>query len=522
MSNSVSSRDRLMQVGLRFRGVQISHFVFDKRLFILGFLFLVALVVRLYRIDEPSVNFHATRQYRSLLIARGYYLESAQAVPEWKKEVAKINQQRQGVLEPPIMELLVSAAYRLLGGERIWIPRLLSSLFWLIGGGFLYLVARRLADSNAALVSTAFYLFLPFAVVASRSFQPDPLMIMLLLVSMYAVLQYYDQPSHSRLAITAMISALAFLTKPICMFVIIGVFVSLAILREGVRRSVTKPVVLVFVILSIIPTGLFYLYGVFTAGFLRDQAQSSFLPHLVLEPFFLKGWLNNIGVVVGFTVFIGALLGILTFRQGLPMAFVVGAWMGYAVFCLVFSYHVATHDYYHLQLIPIVALSIGSAIALVINHLRDTRREWYWQTGLGAIALLALILSVGVAQSRLLDPDSARKVRIAQEIGEHVGHSTKAIFLSGDYGLPLEYHGELSGLPWPLVSDLEWERLAGVPVLDAEERFHAWFAKDSPEYFIVEDLREYEKQVDLNHFLTENFPVLVQNKDYIIFDLRQG
>jgi len=176
-----------------------------KRLIGVGLLFVVALGLRLYHINEPPLNFHATRQYRSLIIAREYYFASSTSVPEWEKQVAFYSRQKQGTLEPPIMEFLVSIGYRFLGGEHVWIPRLLSSLFWLIGGGFLYLVGKRIADADAALFGTTFYLFLPFAVVASRSFQPDPLMVMLMLASVFAILRYYDAPSNARLMVAAMV-----------------------------------------------------------------------------------------------------------------------------------------------------------------------------------------------------------------------------------------------------------------------------------------------------------------------------
>src|SRR5437773_1019332 len=108
----------------------------SRRLLILVFLFIAALGIRLYHIDEPPLNFHATRQYRSLIIARGYYFDKSTSIPEREKQVALFSQQKQGILEPPIMEFLVSIGYRVLGGERFWLPRLLSCLFWLIGGGF--------------------------------------------------------------------------------------------------------------------------------------------------------------------------------------------------------------------------------------------------------------------------------------------------------------------------------------------------------------------------------------------------
>src|SRR5690242_8384652 len=211
------------------------RFIHYARLLVVSLLFVFALVVRIHHINEPPLDFHATRQYRSLIIARAYYFQTTASLPEWQKQVASINAARQGILEPPIMELLVSSAYRLVGREYFWIPGLLSSLFWIVGAGFLYLLASKLANAEAALFSAAFYLFLPFSVTASRSFQPDPLMIMMLLASIYAVVRYYEQPSTRGLAITSIASAAAAFIKPLSLFVIVSVFVSLAIATQAGR-----------------------------------------------------------------------------------------------------------------------------------------------------------------------------------------------------------------------------------------------------------------------------------------------
>src|SRR5882724_4299043 len=108
------------------------------RWLILAFLFLAALGIRLYHSTDPPLDFHATRQYRSLIIARGFYVDHLASTPEWTREVAHCSQKKQGVLEPPIMEFVVATGYRGLGGERLWLPRLFYTLFWLAGGGFVY------------------------------------------------------------------------------------------------------------------------------------------------------------------------------------------------------------------------------------------------------------------------------------------------------------------------------------------------------------------------------------------------
>jgi len=419
------------------------------------------------------------------------------------------------------MELLASAGYLLLGGEQYWIPRALSALFWLAGGGFLYGIAKKMIDDNTALFSTVIYLFLPFAVTASRSFQPDPLMILLLLAGVYAMIRYDEHPSMQRLGIVTGISALTIFIKPVSLFVIFSTFLALTATRKGVRRSLMDRSLAIFFVVAFLPASLFYLYGILNAGSLKLQAQASFLPQLLITPFFWKGWLHNIGLVVGIPAFIGSLLGVLLVRPGRSRAFLLGMWAGYALFCLAFDYHIATHDYYHLQLIPIVALSLGSLGTPLMDRLLELNRGWHWRAGIAAILMLAFTFLTIKALPHPLDPSLKTDVAVEEKIGEQVNHDTNTVYLSSDYGLSLEYHGELSGLPWPLSSDLEWERLAGVDVLDAPERFQSWFAQNSPRYFIVLDPEEYEQQPDLEKFLTENYPILSQSDDYIIFDLQK-
>lgn len=488
------------------------------RWLVLGFLFLVALGIRLYHSTLPPLDFHATRQYRSLIIARGFYFDHLGAIPEWKKEVARCSQKKQGILEPPIMEFVVAAGYRVLGGERLWLPRLLSTIAWLTGGGFLYLIGKRVADDDAALFGTAFYLFLPFATVASRSFQPDPLMVMLMLASVWAILRYDDAPSTGRLAGAAVLASLAFLVKPGSVFVILAAFMALAISRQGVRRTVLSPAFGMFVAVTLVPTLLIYGYGVATGAFLVNEARKTLLPQLWLSSFFWRGWLGQIGSTVGFVCFISALLGTFGFRRGTPRALMAALWIGYVAFALALNYNLATHDYYQLQLVPIVGLSLGPIVALVMNRLYELQPAWQWRLAIWGIWGLALVLSLADARARLVNAFVEHKVALQQEIGAQVRHSTKTIFLSGDYGVPLEYHGLLCGGSWPLGWDLEWERLAGRPVLSAQERFERRYAKDGPQYFIVEDLAEFEKQPDLGRFLSR-FPIVAQDTDYVIYTL---
>jgi hypothetical protein len=171
-----------------------------------------------------------------------------------------------------------------------------------------------------------------------------------------------------------------------------------------------------------------------------------------------------------------------------------------------------------LQLVPIVGLALGPPVALVMQHLFELEPSRLWRLAIWSAWALALALALAEARSRLVNPIAEDRVAIQKRIGEQVRHSTRTIFLSGDYGVPLEYHGLLCGRSWPLGWDLEWERLVGRPTLLAEERFERRYAQDRAEYFIVEDIAEFARQPDLERLLSR-FPVVARDTSFVIFKL---
>src|SRR5215212_10082601 len=152
-----------------------------SRIVVLVLLFFVALTIRLYDLTDLPLDFHPTRQLLSAIKARGLYYETQpDGVPTWKLETAIRQAKLKADVEPVVFERLVAFTYRFTG-EQVWLARIYSSLFWLIGGIFLFMLVRELVSFEGAIFSTAYYLFFPYAIIASRSFQPDALMVMLTL-----------------------------------------------------------------------------------------------------------------------------------------------------------------------------------------------------------------------------------------------------------------------------------------------------------------------------------------------------
>src|SRR5687768_6410164 len=124
-------------------------------LLVLGF------AIRLYDLTDLPLDFHPTRQLLSALKARGMYYQTLENVSDEQRDFAIQQWKTRASVEPALLESIVAFTYRFTG-EQLWIARVYSSLFWIIGAVFLFMLAREFASVDGALASTAIYLFLPY------------------------------------------------------------------------------------------------------------------------------------------------------------------------------------------------------------------------------------------------------------------------------------------------------------------------------------------------------------------------
>jgi 4-amino-4-deoxy-L-arabinose transferase-like glycosyltransferase len=477
-------------------------------------LFLMAGALRLYHIKAPGLLID--REYTSAIFARAFYFEHTDAVEEWQKEIAYTTKQKQPILEPPITEYLVSLIYRVMGSEQLWVSHLLTSLFWLIGGVFLYQIAKKVVSTDAAVFATTYYLFVSLGILISRSFQPDSLMILLFLISLYSILRYYEKPKMSALLIAGSITGLTLLYRPLVLFTLMGAYTSLAIYQRNSWKFIFERNFLLFVAISLLPSVIYYGYGIFIAGYLRWKIETSFRPHLYLHREYWKGWLLLAINGAGYLALIGALIGLPILRKGLPQALLLGLWVGYLVFGLVFTMHIHTHTYYQAQLIPIVAFSLSSLMALIPSYLRQLSNNWFWWLPIMGALLLTAFFNVQDVRGNV-GAQVFESEQTAREVGEIVKHSSNTAFVARFYGLPLQYYGQFSGAPWPKAIEYWLYRRSDERALSIEERLNSLgFA---PEYFVITDFDSLNRRhADLKEFLETHCSPIVKDRRYIIYD----
>lgn len=232
-------------------------------------------------------------------------------------------------------------------------------------------------STDAAVFAPAYYLFIPLSILLSRSFQPDSLM-MLFLISLFSIWRYFERPSDFGLITAAGISGLTLLYRPLVLFTLLAAFIALTFQQATTWKGIFKRQYFVFIALSLVPSVLYYGYGIVIAGFLRWKVETSFRPNLFLYRVFWRDWLLLGVKAVGYTPLLGALIGMSILRNGRFRALVMGLGIGYAVFGLVFTRHIHTHGYYHAQLIQIVAISMSPLVTLVMDRLRQSNHPWYW------------------------------------------------------------------------------------------------------------------------------------------------
>ena len=477
-------------------------------------LFGLALAIRAYDITDLPLDFHPTRQLFSAIKARGMYYETLPDIPETRREFAIQQARTKMTIEPEINEFVAVYFYHLAGKELLWIPRMISALFWLVGGIFVYLLARDLGSTDGAVLSLAFYLFSPYGIFASRSFQPDPLMVMLIVAFWWLIYLWVLRPSWKRTILAGLIGGLAIFVKFLAVFFVIGGALGMLFSRYKLREILRNGQVWVLVLLGIIPGGSWVIYGVFVGGALGQRFSGNFIPSLLVTPQFYLNWQTKASVAAGGIWIMLGLLGLVLLREKPVRTFLLGLWGAYLAFGLYFNYHISTHDYYSLPLIPIIALSLAVLGDRFFAYLARAGEGWV-RGGLYVILFYGIFSTVWNVRNEMKSIDYRPQEAMWLEIGEILqGGSIEA--LTQDYGNRLAYWGWQSATIWPAYGDFYQASVRGNP-----KNINRLFDEvaTSKTYFLITDMNDFEKQPQLRARLAE-YPVIAQGEGYLIYDLQ--
>jgi len=477
-----------------------------------GLTLLAGFALRLYDLTDLPLDFAPTRQLFSALKARAMYYQSLPDVDEERRSLA-IQLGGVGNFEPPIMETIVSQTWRLTG-EHLWVARIYSSLFFVLGGLALFLLIRELTSNWPALVGLLLYLFAPFGVVASRSFQPDPLMTALFVFALWALVRWQNTRSWKWAILLGLFGGAALLVKNVIVFMLGGAVTGVVLGSLGLKRAVRDGQVWAVAGLFLLPTLVYALNGSLS-GSLEGYFTLQFFPNLWMDPAFYFRWEYVISYVTGFGVSMLAAMGIFISGPKRERPLLLGLWIGYLLYGLVFAYAFYTHYYYQLPLIPLVAISLSVSLQLFFERFFERSPGLLPRLVLIGLVVAGTAWQAWVARDRLLG-EYRHEAAFWAEIGDRLGHHASVACLTHDYGYRLAYWGWQACTPWYTSADIEVRYQAGLDI-DYLKKFQEDTA--GKQYFLVTLLGEFDNQPVIKNLLYENYPVYVQTDEYIIFDL---
>jgi hypothetical protein len=494
---------------------------------------LLGLGIRLYDLTDPPFDFHSTRQHRSAIIARGMYYLADESLPPAQREQAIAQMQRENIIEPPIVEYLVSRLYLLTGQENLWYGRLLSGVFWVLGGLAIYGFGRELGSRDGGLLAAIYYLFLPYGMIASRSFLSDPLMVALIAATFWTAVHWHNQPTMRAAIWTGLFAGVAIFVKSVSVFILGAALAGLMLGRmlaqrneagegQGLKRHLAALIrerqVWTMAVLTLLPTVLYYIYGLFINGFLQQQLKYRFFPEMWRDPAFYIRWVEFSSDIVGYGVLLAALIGVLLIRDRGLRGMLAGMWLGYLVYSMTFPFHTITHDYYTLPLIPVVAAGLVPVGAMLLGSLaKHERSTWARLAVIGVIAF-GVIFKVWDTRVILARQDFRTDAAEWAVYREIIPLDANVIALTKAYGLPLAYYGWVDASLWLSNADAGLRELAGADEDDVTSR--RLKSLEGQDLFLVTNFNELDNQPALKELL-QDYAIYAEGPGYIVYDLNQ-
>ena len=305
---------------------------------------------------------------------------------------------------------------------------------------------------------------------------------------------------------------MAVLTKVVAGYIVGGAAVAVVLSTLGVRRFWRSPQVWSMALLMLAPSALYYLSrGGRASEYISGWTVS--LSHLLVEPSFYARWLNLVQDLMGLSFLLLALVGV-AISKTRNRYLLLGLWIGYGLYGLFLPYQMYTHSYYHLQLVPIIALSLAPVGQLIIE--RVGKQPKIWQAITAAAALLVVIFTAGISITAMNQKDYRGEPAYWQEIATHLPSDGKIIGLTQDYGYPLAYYGWRRVLLWPIGGERKLSDFRGI-----SKEFKDLFAKRTAgkSYFLITAFSQLDGQPDLKQYLEEAYPLSAQGDGYLIYDL---
>jgi hypothetical protein len=113
--------------------------------------------------------------------------------------------------------------------------------------------------------------------------------------------------------------------------------------------------------------------------------------------------------------------------------------VGYLLYGMAFSYHITTHEYYSIPLIPAIALSLVPLASVVFIQVKDQEHLARWTVA--GVLLFSMFYSGWMGRSILLGKNYLSEAIAWHNMGQDLPNNGGLIGITHEQGYRIAYYG---------------------------------------------------------------------------------
>ncbi len=423
---------------------------------------LLGIVLRTYRISEPVADWHSWRQADTASVAREYVKHGINLLYPTYHDLSSIpsgldNPHGYRYVEFPMRD----AANALLA---IHFPQI-SLVEWgriisIVASGisilFLYLIMRLTSSKFAAGVTAFVYAVIPYNLFYGRVILPEPWLVAFSLISLYGYMRWWKKGNAWWYVLSLVTLTLANLLKPTALIILVPMYLYSLTSRRPIRDYVFA---LLLPVVSLVPFGLWrnwikqFPAGIPASSWLFNGNGIRF-----------KGawfhWLfgDRMGrLILGYWGLIPFGIGLTALGKRKEETMIVGGMLlGALAYITIIATGNVQHDYYQIQIIPALAMTVGLGVDKMIAEKHGLGK------GVGILLAgfcLALMVSLGWYEVRgYFNINVPAIVAAGQEIDKITPPDAKVI---APYQGDTAFLFQTNRTGWPIGDNIDLDIKAG-------------------------------------------------------------
>jgi len=488
-----------------------------KKIFFSPYLWLAvilffAFLIRLYKINNPLADHHSWRQTATAVVARNFYKDGFNFLRPQIDDYSPINDpsksgrslentNRLFLVEAPVYNSIVFLFYKFFGPREYW-ARLVTIIFSLISTAAIFFIVRNFSSSLVALIAALFFAFLPFNIYFSRTVLPEPAAVSFFLIGLLLLIYYSKSKKNYLVLGSAIFISLAVLTKIFILFFGLPIFY-LFWMKSGIRvfkniwfylfGAITLlPIFFWRVYISHFPEGIPASSWLFNANNIRFKP--SFFYWLIAERMD-KLILTSLGFAL---FFIGLVL-----KPGREKLFYYFWIFSVFFYFVVIAAGNVTHDYYQVIFVPPAVIFMAKGAEFIWQRLPK-----FFAAGFLAV-IFGLIFILGWFQVKEFYNITSGIDLAGRAVNEKTPKD--ALIIAGDGAdFTLLYNTNRRG----------WTSGFASYYSNSPETIELLRKKGAQFYVTTKVDQIFSSDNQLGKYLKNNFKIIDQSDQFVIFDLR--